>query len=169
MTITYHPISIEPEVQELIDGLDPDRQYAISRDLVAHEIVWAGRKTGERIGAFYDVATSREIGLVITGDYIRLIKDEVRSLRTARERGTASATVARTIESMNRAAEDVRVVADMVAAHAQLDAAEHAVEEARARRDQLVRQVNNGGVGMTGYRIAKLLGVAESTISRILR
>jgi hypothetical protein len=169
MTITRHAITIEPEVQALIDGLDPDRQYAIGRDLVPHEIVWAGRKTGERVGAFYDVDTSREIGLVIGGDYIRLTALEVQKLRDARERGLADAVVAGTISSMNRAAHDCRTVAAMVAAHAELDAAEQAVEAARTRRDELVRQVNNGGLGMTGYRIAKMLGVAESTVGRILR
>ena len=39
MTVTRHPIDIEPEVRRLVAGLDEAHEYVISRDLTAHVIV----------------------------------------------------------------------------------------------------------------------------------
>lgn len=160
MTITRHPITIEPEVRALAETLSEDREYVITRDLVAHEIVRQGG--GDKPVTFYDASTGREVGLVHGTDTIRLGADDARRLREAVRDEQATAGLAPMIRSLNSAAVEGRPVADMLAAHAELAA----LEQVRERRDELVRQV--AATGTTPYRIAKLLGVAESTIGRII-
>lgn len=58
------------------------------------------------------------------------------------------------------------LLAHLRGAHAGLERAERAAATARSRRDALVREAATAGV--TAYRIAKTLKVAESTIGRIL-
>lgn len=58
------------------------------------------------------------------------------------------------------------LVAQLAGAHAGLERAERAATQARARRDTLVREA--AAAGVSAYRIAKRLGVAESTVGRIL-
>lgn len=60
---------------------------------------------------------------------------------------------------------DLRL-ARVAGAHAGLERAERAAAQARARRDTLVRET--AAAGVSAYRIAKRLGVAESTVGRIL-
>jgi DNA-binding NarL/FixJ family response regulator len=52
-------------------------------------------------------------------------------------------------------------------AHTRTIQAERAAADARSERDALVREASAAGI--TAYRIAKRLGVAESTIGRILK
>ena len=56
---------------------------------------------------------------------------------------------------------------ELAAAQRELEDAERALELARAHRDDLVRQ--GGREGLSGYRMAKTIGVAETTVTRILR
>lgn len=58
------------------------------------------------------------------------------------------------------------LLAHLDGAHRGLVHAEAAATQARARRDILVRKASAAGV--SAYRIAKILGVAESTIGRII-
>lgn len=55
---------------------------------------------------------------------------------------------------------------DLTEMHEHLLDLERQVEEVRARRDELIVLANEGG--MTAYRIAKALGLAESTVGRII-
>lgn len=57
-----------------------------------------------------------------------------------------------------------RLVDDLVRVHGSLPAAQRAVEDAERRRDELVREELEGGVGVRG--VAKAFGVDKATVGR---
>ena len=101
-TLPTIPIEIHPRVRELITGLDPEREYAVTRDLAAHEIIRQGQNRVSSPVVFYDVVTGLEAGLAF-GDYIRLKHDDIRVLQSIARTGRARCANG-TIESMNEAA-----------------------------------------------------------------
>lgn len=101
-------ISISPAVRELIISLDPTREYAITRDLVAHRITRAGHTVPGGPIVFYDYETRREVGLRFggRGNFIRVSTDDVQALRAAvRDGRSPHHDIRAKIQSLNSAAD----------------------------------------------------------------
>lgn len=77
--------TIHPFVRDLITSLSLDSEYAITRNLVAHEIVRQGALIPSSPVVFYDKATGREAGLAFGGrdNYIRLNREDIRRAQAA--------------------------------------------------------------------------------------
>jgi hypothetical protein len=96
-------MNIHPAVAALIQSLDPQREYAITHDLVAREIIRTGDNRSGFV--FYDKASNIEAGIAFGGDFIRLDTHDVRRLQAAVHNEHAwRQDTRKTIESLNEAA-----------------------------------------------------------------
>jgi hypothetical protein len=96
-----------PAVRKLIESLDPAWEYAITRDLTAHEIFRTGHTVPASPIVFYDRESGRPANAVYggRGNYIRVNKDDVRRLQAAVRNGqTPSVATFETVNSLNKQA-----------------------------------------------------------------